>query len=217
MQWLLHADAAVRAHRKPLVFILYCNDPLPGKSSPKCCDAVLILADLLNRSGGLICECDHYHMHKANWSIWVEEMIEKSDAVLLVCSPMMDEHLKHPSNQLMEMTRGRVYADCIPNYIDPTKVIPVFLNSERQLHLVPKKLHTVTHYELRVGELMSRMGSTSGMTAELFAERLRELLGEPVFRDIALLLASLRGEPYTSRPLQPRQPIKLPPLPQSGI
>lgn len=141
----------------------------------------------------------------------------KSDAVLLVCSPMMVKHLKHPSHQLIEMTRGRYYADSVPNCIDPEKFIPVFLNSERQLHLIPKKLHTVTHYELRVGELMARMGSTNGMTAELFAEQLRELLGEPVFRDIALLLASLRGEPYSSRPLQPCQPIRLPQLPLSGI
>ena len=198
------------------MFLLYCKDPPPGKSPDEFCDDVLDLANLLNRSGGLICKCDHYYTHEANWSVWTEKMIKESDAVLLVCSPMMVHHLQEPSHQLVEMTMGRFYADSIPNYINPAKFIPVFLNNKRQLHLVPTKLHAATHYDLRVSELISRMGDTSGMTAERFAKQVTKLLEEPVFRDIAALLTFLRREPPLSPPPCP-QPIPIPPIPRPGI
>ena len=201
------------------MFLLYCKDPhVPGRSPDEFCDDTLDLADLLSKSGGFTCECDHYHTHKANWSIWTEKMIKESDVVLLVCSPMMVQYLQEPSHQLVQMTRGKFYADSIPSYIDPKKFVPVFLNSSLQPQLVPANLQAVKHYELRVSELISRMGDTSGMTAEQFAKQVTELLEEPVFRDIAALLAFLRRQCSTFRPLPPPQPIQIPcvPFPKSG-
>ena len=201
----------------PRVFVLYCKDPPPGKTTLQLCDEVLDLADLLNRVGGFRCECDHYHAHKpiANWSRWTEGRIKESEFVLLLCSPMMNECLTSPTHELVEMAHGKFFADAIQTYIAPGKFIPAFLNGSRQLKLVPRILHTVTHYELRASVLMSRMSDTSGMNIDVFAKQVTELLGEPEFRDIVHLLAFLRGEPYT-RPPQPPKPIPLPPPPQPG-
>ena len=203
---------------QPQVFLLYCKVPPPGKTTEQFCDEVLALADLLNRSGGFKCEFDGYNTHKAiaNWGVWTEDNVKESDFVLLLCSPMMSKYLKSPNHELVEMTVGKFYADSIPSYIDPKKFIPVFLNTSIQQQLVPANLQAVKHYELRVSVFISRMGDTQGMTAEQFEKQVTELLEEPVFRDIAALLAFLRREPQTPRPPQPEQPIQLPPLPQSG-
>ena len=225
MGFLILFSAAAVPGKQPQVFLLYCKDPPPGKTTEQFCAEVLALADLINRIGGIKCECDQYYPHKSNWSLWTEKKISESDFVLLLCSPVMGKCLKSPNHELVEMTQGKFYANSILNHIDPKKFIPVFLNNNWQysttssprLQLLPTKLHTVTHYELRVSELISRMGNTRGMTAEQFAEQLSNLLGEPVFRQIAVLLTYLRGESYTPRPFQPQQQIKLPSPPQPGM
>ena len=165
-----------------------------------------------------MCECDQHHSHEpvANWSLWTEEKINESEFVLLLCSPMIKKCLTSPTHELVEMAHGRYYADAIYNYIAPGKFIPVFLNGDRQLELVPQTLHAMTHYELNVNVLMSRMGDTRGMTQHYFERRVTELLGEPEFRDIVLLLSVLRGEPLTPRLSSPLIPIPLPPHPQPG-
>lgn len=96
------------------------------------------------------------------------------------------------------------------NLIDPEKFVPVFLNVSPQLKWVPTNLHTSTHYELRVDELMSEMGDTEGYLSRDFTEKLGDLLQQAKFQDIATLLAVLRGEEYYPRPPPPRNPVVLP-------
>ena len=179
---------------------------------------MLGLADILNRSGGIICEYDGYdkHSRETNYSLWTEKMIMESDFVLLVCSPALNKCLQNPQHELISMEWGKFYADAVVNHIDPTKFIPVFLNASPQLQWVPTNLHASTHYELKVDDLMAEMGDTEGRPAAEFAERFGELLQEAKFQDIAKLLAVLRGDVYNPHPPPPSIPVMLPRPRQPG-
>ena len=171
-------------------------------------EQVLASEMLINRSGGLKCEFDGYDRnHEANWSAWTERMITESDFVLYVCSRKLSNHFRNPTHELVEMMRGKFWADAIFNHVDATKFIPVFLNSSFEKAYVPSVLQAATHFELRVRELSREM---EDCPEDHFVQRLGEFLGRQEFCDIARLLALLRNEQFTARPQQPSQPVKIP-------
>ena len=205
------------------MFILYCkDDQVVGRSAEEFCDDVGDLADLLSHTGGLKCYFDAYdqltdptdgtptEQHPTNWSKWTEKMIEMSDFVLIVCSPSLHRHLQ--SHGLVEMTRGKFFANAITNVIDShaSKFIPVFLNVGCQQDLVPTSLRMSTSYSLNMAEFRERLGDMEGLSQEQFASRLSEVLQEQRFQNIVALLAHLRGEPYNPQPHPPPNPVRLP-------
>lgn len=209
------------------MFILYCkDDQVVGRSAEGFCDDVMDLADLLNHVGGLKCHFDGYDQpidptdgtptehHPTNWSKWTEKMIERSDFVLIVCSPSLHHRLQ--SHGQVEMTRGKFFANAITNVIDShaSKFIPVFLNAGYQQELVPTSLRMSTFYPLNVAEFRECLGDGEGLSQEQFTSRLGEILQEQRFQNIVALLARLRGESYNPRPHPPPNPVRLPAQPQ---
>lgn len=183
------------------------------------CDNVLDLADLLSKSGRLDCIFDGYDNPEgentterpdANWNVWTERQIKESDYVLLVCSPEMKRLIQNPSHSVVEMMKGKFFADIIANCIDPRKFISVFLNVPPNLEWLPTNLQTSSWYELKVHQLSTELEDTNGLSSDQFASRLGEHLQDPMFQGIASLLAYLRGDTYIPRPVPPSQPVQLP-------
>ncbi len=192
-------SCAVR-NNPPRVLLLYCKEGIG--------DDVLNLADLLTKSGGLQCEYDGYdHLYQPNWDTWTQRMIEECDFVLLLCSRKFMSYFKDPKHELVDMIKGKFWADTIVNLIDAKKFIPIFLNSKFDRQCVPTALQTATHYELEVASLAQEMGDTSD---DSFNVILGSLLEDHKYQDIASLLAFLRGEEYAARPPQPPQPVVIP-------
>lgn len=189
----------------PRVFLLYCKDPDLNDGA---CDDVLSFADLLSKCGGLKCEFDGYDdNHELNWDAWTQRMIEECDFVLLICSHKLISHFRDPKHVLVDMTKGKFWADAMVNHIDARKFIPVFLNSDFDSICVPAGLKAATHYELRVSDLEAEM---EGTVDEQFNQRIEVLLQEQRYSSIAALLAFLRGEDFAARPPPPSQPVKVP-------
>ena len=158
-----------------------------------------------------MCDFDGYdaHLHESNWSLWTERMIDKNDYVLLICTPTLSAHLMNPSHTLVEMTKGKFYADSIVNHINPAKFIPVFLNTSYHRELIPTSLHATTHYTVSMRELSANIGDAEGMTEENFGEKLVELLQERRFEGIRSLLQRLRGDEVNPRPAPPLEPVTI--------
>ena len=193
------------------VFILYCKDQqLPQTFS----DDILDLADILNYCGGFTCTVDHYvDAPPPNWNIWTQQLIEKSQYVILVCSPTLFEALREPGSCELEMEKGKCYANSVVNYVQPQKFIPVLLNNHapqgNRLDWVPAQLHMSSLYRLNISELRSALTVPKGTPRHVFDERLRQALTEERFRSIMNLLNHLRGETATSRPRSPENPISV--------
>lgn len=115
---------------------------------------------------------------------------------------------------MLDMEKGKYYVNTIVNYIQPDKVIPVFLNPYRpryHLEWVPTPLHTSTIYFLNVSELRSTLTVSEDTPRHVLDEKLRTALSEERFRAVANLVSHLRGESATSPPAPPRLPIPVPP------
>ena len=154
-----------------------------------------------------------------NWNLWTQQMIEESQYVILVCSPTLAQVLREPANYILEMEKGKYYASTIVNYIQPHKVIPVYLNyhmPQAFLDWVPTQLHTSNVYALNVSELSSALAVSEGSPRHVLDEKLRLALSEERFRYIAKLVNHLRGETATSPPVPPDRPIPVPPTGPCG-
>jgi len=176
-------------------------------------DEVLLLADLLNSCGGIICQFDGYDMPASppsNWSVWTEKMIETSDFVVTVCSPMLNRMLKDSQHELVNMQRGKFYADVVVNRISPHKFIPVFLNMPSRDEWVPSNLQTSTYYSLDVSDFALTLGDTEGMHPCAFMQKMSDLLGDPKFQSITSLVTTLRKESLTPMPKPPSRIIRPP-------
>ena len=204
------------------MFVLYCKDEnVVGKSPEDFCDDVVDLADILSHTGGLKCQFDGYDMpaehYPTNWSLWTEDMINRSDFVIMVCSPSLQQLLQ--SQDPVDMKKGMFYPNAITNVIHTHahKFIPVFLNVGPQLEWIPASLRMRTRYQLNLAEFHEHLGETEGLTPEEFGLRLGEVLQDVRFQNIASLLAHLRGESYNPQPQAPLNPVRLPaqPIPSS--
>ena len=203
-------------HRPPnrgKIFILYCKDrQLPQTFS----DDVLDLADILNHCGGFTCMVDHYvDVPPPNWNLWTQQRIEESQYVILVCSPTLAQVLREPSDYMLEMDKGKYYVSTIVNYVQPQKIIPVYLNNympQAFLEWVPTQLHTSAVYGLNLSELCSALTVSEDSPRHVLDEKLRIALSEERFRNIAKLVNHLRGETATSPPVPPQHPIPVPPI-----
>ena len=174
-------------------------------------DEVLLLADLLNSCGGIICQFDGYDMPLAppgNWSVWTEKMIETSDFVVTVCSPMLNRMLKDCQHELVNMQKGKFYADVVVNRISPHKFIPVFLNMPPREEWVPSNLQTSTYYSLNVSDFALALGETEGMHPKAFFEKMSDLFGDPRFKSITSLVTTLRKETLTPMPRRPSRIVR---------
>jgi hypothetical protein len=157
---------------------------------------------------------DHYvDVPPPNWNLWTQERIEESHYVILVCSPTLSQVLRQPGNYILDMEKGKYYASTIVNYIQPHKVIPVYLNyyvPRTFLEWVPTQLHTSAVYNLNISELSSVLTVSEDSPRRVLDERLRLALSEERFRNIAKLVNHLRGETATSPPIPPERPIPIP-------
>ena len=157
---------------------------------------------------------DHYvDAPPPNWNIWTQRLIEESQYVILVCSPTLSQVLREPGNYILEMEKGKYYASTIVNYIQPHKVIPVYLNScvpHSFLDWIPTQLHTSAVYNLNVAELRSALVVSEDSPRHVLDEKLRLALSEERFINIAKLVNHLRGETATSPPVPPERPIPIP-------
>ena len=167
----------------------------------------------MNLCGGVNCHIDHYvSSPQANWSIWTQEMIEDSQYVILVCSPTLAQLLREPGSHILDMEKGKYYANTIVNYVQPIKFIPVLLNNHilqgvNPLDWVPIQLHMSSVYRLNISELRSVLVFPEGTPRQVLDKKLRQVLREERFKSIVSLLSHLRGETTTSRPLSPQTPI----------
>ena len=123
------------------------------------------------------------------------------------------------------MEKGKYYASSVVNYIQPHKVIPVYLNHyvpQAYLDWVPTQLHTSTVYGLNISTLSSALSVSEDSPRHVLDERLRLALSEERFRNFAKLVNHLRGETATSPPVPPERPIPVPltatfPTTRSGL
>ena len=202
--------AVPQPQRKGKVFILYCKDGLPQEFS----DEVLDLADTLSSCGGFKCEVDHYvPVPPPNWNTWTIKQIQESEYVLLVYSPILDQQIHSSQNIMLNMEKGKYYANGIINLMHPPKFIPVYLNGRlppNNLGWLPPQLHTCTEYMLNINQLRMAIEVPEGTPEHVFSEKLTEALHEDRFRDVAKLVSHLRGESDTTRPNPPLNPIKVP-------
>ena len=209
-------DGLIPASALSRVFLLYCRDNdlrllrEPFRRTPDAfCDEVQLLADILSSYGGILCQFDGYDSFSAdNWSTWAQKMIEDSDFVITVCSPMLKRILREPRHEVVNMRRGKFYADSVANCISPHKFIPVFLNMPVNDDWVPENLKMATSYELHVNEFASNVGDTEGMHPLAFEQKLSSLLENPMFESIMQLVATLRNEPVNPRPKAPPRVIR---------
>ena len=191
------------------VFILYCKDhQLPQTFS----DDVLDLADILIHCGGFTCTIDHYvNIPPANWNIWTQQRIEESQYVLLVCSPTLAQALREPANYMLDMEKGKYYVSTVVNFIQPQKVIPVYLNcyipQADPLGWVPTQLHMSSLYCLNISEFRSVLTVPEGTPRHVLDEKLRTALSEDRFKSITKLVNHLRGEIAISQPVSPENAI----------
>lgn len=202
-----------RSKNSTNVFILYCKDQqLPQTETFS--DDVLGLADCLNLCGGVKCKVDRYiSSHPPNWNLWTEQLIKESQYVILVCSPTLSKALREPGSCILEMKKGKYYANSVVNYVQPQKFIPVLLNNHvpqaNPLDWVPAQLHMTSLYQLNISELRSALTVPEGAPRHVLDEKMRLVLTEERFKSIAKLLNHLRGETATSRPLSPQNPISV--------
>ena len=201
------------------IFILYCKDPQLHQTFS---DDVLDLADILIHCGGFTCTIDHYvDIPPANWNIWTQQKIEESQYVILVCSPTLAQTLREPANYMLDMEKGKYYVRTIVNFIQPQKVIPVYLNhyvpQAGPLGWVPTQLHTSAIYSLNIAEFRSALVVSEDSPRYVLDEKLRVALSEERFRNIAKLVYHLRGETATSPPVPPVHPIPVPHMGPGGI
>lgn len=115
---------------------------------------------------------------------------------------------------MLEMEKGKYYVSTIVNFIQPQKVIPVYLNycvPQDYLDWVPTQLHTSAVYGLNIAELRSTLIVSEDSPRHVLDEKLRVALSEERFRNIAKLVNHLRGETATSPPVPPEHPIPVPP------
>lgn len=202
------------------VFLLYCRDTdmqmLRGqfrREPTQLLDEVLLLADLLNSCGGIICQFDGYDMPSSppsNWSVWTEKMIETSDFVVMVCSPMLNRMLKNSQHELVNMQKGKFYVDVVVNRISPHKFIPVFLNMPPRDEWVPSNLQTSTYYSLNVNDFALALGDTEGMHPQAFMQKMSDLFGDRRFQSVTSLVTTLRKENVTPMPIHPSRIIRPP-------
>ena len=148
-----HFEAtAQKANERNGVFFLYCQVDIKKET----------LLDLVD----LLCMYSvHPHLDLSastdptNWSIWTQTMIESYRHVILICTrPLYEAFRGNLNNSLdrsmVEMHRGSFYADAIVNCIQPSKFIPVFIDSARDRSLVPMELRTHRHFQLNISHLM---------------------------------------------------------------
>ena len=112
------------------------------------------------------------------------------------------------------MEKGKYYASTVVNFIQPNKVIPVFLNfyePSTLLDWVPTQLRMSTVYRLNMSELRPVLAVPEDCPRHVLDEQLRRALSDERFRDIAKLVNHLRGEAVTSPPVPPENPIPVPP------
>ena len=166
-------------------------------------DEVLLLADLLNSCGGIICQFDGYDMLSLlprNWSVWTEEMIETNDFIVTVCSPTLNRMLKDSQHELVNMQGGKFYADVVVNHISSHKFIPIFLNTPSCDEWVSSNLQTSTYYSLTISDFTLALGDTEGMHPQTFKQKMSDLFGDPGFQSIISLVATLQKEALTPMP-----------------
>ena len=209
-------DGMIPMSKMSKVLFLYCKDTgmhllrEPYQRMPQqFCEEVNLLADILSSCGGIYCHFDGYDsLSVDNWSLWLQNMIEESDFVLTVCSPMLCQVLRDARHKLVEMLRGKFYPDTVVNYISPHKFIPVFLDMPARDEWVPVNLQTSTYYELYVRDFANAMGNTEGILPLKFEKTMSRLLEDPKFEKIASLIATLRKEPVNPRPCPPPRFIR---------
>ena len=114
---------------------------------------------------------------------------------------------------MLNMEKGKYYANGIINLMHPPKFIPVYLNGRlppNNLGWLPPQLHTCTEYKLNINQLRMAIEVPEGTPEHIFSGKLTEALHEDRFRDVAKLVSHLRGESDTTRPNPPLNPIKVP-------
>ena len=206
------AEVSDPAQKKGKVFILYCKDDAPDLFS----EDALALADTLNYCGGITCSIDHYiDSHPSNWNAWTQKKIEESEYVLLVWSPALAKMIKTPGEYMLNMEKGKYYANGIVNLIHPPKFIPVFLNgynprTPTNLEWLPPQLRTYTVYNLNISELRSVVEVPDDTPPYVFSQKLQAALHDDRFREVAKLVNHLRGTSDTAPPIPPQNPIAVP-------
>ena len=162
-----------------------------------------------------MCTVDHYvDVPPPNWNVWTQQRIEESQYVILVCSPTLAQVIRTPHDYTLNMEKGKYYASTVVNFIQPHKVIPVYLNFYEPptfLEWVPTQLHMSAVYCLNISGLRSALKVDGDCPRHVLDERLRRALSDERFRNFAKLVNHLRGETVTSPPVPPENPIPVPP------
>ena len=177
---------------------------------------VLDLADTLNHCGGFTCTIDHYiDVPPPNWNNWTQQRIEESQYVILVCSPTLAQRIRDPQDHMLNMEKGKYYANGIVNLVHPQKFIPVYLNGHkpRTSHengWLPPQLRMCTVYNLNISELRTALAVPEGSTRHVLDEKFTTALHDDRFREVAKLVYHLRSESDTTPPVPPQNPIRVP-------
>ena len=185
------------------VFILYCKDAgIPISFS----EDVLDLADSLNHCGGFTCMVDYYvNVPPLNWNNWTQQQIQESQYVILVCSPTLAQVMRDPQDHMLNMEKGKYYANDIVNLIHPQKFIPVYLNgykprTSQENGWLPPQLCMCTVYNLNISELRIALEVPEGSPQHILYQKLTTALHEDRFREVAKLVYHLRSDSHIFQP-----------------
>ena len=110
------------------------------------------LVEIFFHCPGIEPHIDFIIPNQENWNRWIEKEL-KSDYVILICTSELYSALMSSENVLVEMYEGRFHSNSIIDTIQPSKIIPVFIDSREDLNLIPERLHDRRSFELSLTQL----------------------------------------------------------------
>ena len=201
------------------MFILYCKDTTliasHDISGDQLCKDALALADFLMYCGGIDCSIDQYENESQhNWNLWTQRKIKESKHVILIVSPLLNEHLLNGKHTDVHMKNGPFYSDGITNMIYAPKFVPVFLNkcvplSGNFADWLQFGLRMCSYFHLQgLAQFVAEMSESE----EDFFQQMTRRLAEDRYQELARLVRFLRGEQGVAKPDPPFNPVPIPSL-----
>lgn len=197
------------------MFVLYCKDTdqVHVTDSDSFCRDIHKLERILSYSGGITVTIDISEEFQQNWDRWTQEKIRESDYVIMVCSPMLIQHLNSSQGDRRDVSMyiGRFFHDTVVNTICAPKFIPIFLNECKPRSLkewLPAQLHMATIFELSTVREFHDNFIGGAQSDVVIMDNIMKGFSHPRHARLADFVRSLRGDPPPSTP--PRPPIPLP-------